>query len=340
MNTTQRIENKGSGNIFIQSVGDNPYICVEGHPSLKLVPVQVRIDKAPARSEVDLLNPCRRSIDLVGREQDLQNLRRWLDSDRQISVRTLIGRAGAGKTRLAIELLAELGNSANSWLAGFVTGRELMRFAQQHNLSGWGWHKPTLVVADYAAAYTKPLKIWLEELADHAVTSTGPPLRLLLLEREASTDQGWLRSILDVGLSNAAVPELFDPPEPMPLEKLESTESRRQILSAMLEVAARHLKTTPVNLPEPGQNHLFDQQLQYPLWKDPLYLIMAALIAAESGSSVNLSLSRTDLAFYWANHERRRLREFAPSASPEAFGHLLEHLAAYASLVGGRIRHY
>ena len=97
----------GHHNIIVQSTGDGAII-IRDLPHLTLIPPANRLPRSPLRSEVDLLNPYRRAIPLVGRVRDLASLWDWLHSPRPISVRTLCGRAGAGKTRAAIELIHRL----------------------------------------------------------------------------------------------------------------------------------------------------------------------------------------------------------------------------------------
>ena len=166
----------------------------------------------------------------------------WLHSSRPISVRTITGRAGAGKTRAAIELVERLDTDRPSqWWAGFVQGRELHRFAAQQNLADWSWARPTLVVVDYAASLVPILRDWLRDLAQNADRADGRPLRLLLLEREAAAGDGWLQSLCLGGYSDAGVPRLFDPLEPKRLDRLDSVEKRREVLAQML--AARRLQS-------------------------------------------------------------------------------------------------
>ena len=95
----------GSHNLTVQIAGDGNSVVV-GQPHLTLIPPGSRA--RAIRTEIDLLNPYCRSLDLVGREADLQSLWDWLHSTKPVSVRTLKGRAGAGKTRLAIELIERL----------------------------------------------------------------------------------------------------------------------------------------------------------------------------------------------------------------------------------------
>jgi len=89
------------------------------------------------------------------------------------------------------------------------------------------------VVVDYTAALVEPLRAWLRELAQHP-GHANRPLRLLLLEREAGANNGWLQSLARGGHSEARLPELFDPLEPKRLDPLESPEHRRKVLAEML----------------------------------------------------------------------------------------------------------
>jgi len=134
-------------------------------PKLTLISPARRLGGRPIRNELELLTPDRRATDLVGREQDLEDLWTWLHSKRPISIRTITGRAGAGKTRIAIELIDRLEvKEPGTWHAGFLSGEELRRFAQLQNLSAWKWPEPALLVLDYAGAHTEPLRHWLKEL--------------------------------------------------------------------------------------------------------------------------------------------------------------------------------
>jgi tetratricopeptide (TPR) repeat protein len=330
MKAKQNARVEGDHNIVVQARGDGIEVQV-GVPHLTLVPPRNRLPrKSPG--PVDLLNPYRRSIALVGRDTDMQSLWDWLHSQRPIAVRTLAGRAGAGKTRIAIELIERLNNErAGQWFAGFVTGTELRRFHQKENLSQWNWARPTLVVVDYAASLVEPLRGWLSELAQHP-GHLGRPLRLLLLEREAAANDGWLQSLARGGHSDARLLELFDPLEPKRLDPLESPEHRRKVLAEMLAAAGKLSGRAPTALPAPGANPRFDRQLAQPVWEDPLYLMMAALLSFESDLVEVLDLPRTELAMQLVDHEVKRLTEGAASPSAQR---LLEHAAAFATLGAG-----
>src|ERR1051326_9027490 len=69
------------------------------------LPIQRFLLPDPPTRELELLQAKHRAADLVGRDSDLDSLWLWLTTGENVSARLLVGRAGAGKTRLAIELL-------------------------------------------------------------------------------------------------------------------------------------------------------------------------------------------------------------------------------------------
>ena len=126
---SQTLTFDGSYNIGVQASGDGITVNVN-LPYLHLVQRHLRL--RPVRKQLDLLNPYSRAVSLVGRQEDLAILQQWLEGPMAISVRCLIGRAGSGKTRLALELCHLVPDAG--WFAGFVERRELARFAGQQNL--------------------------------------------------------------------------------------------------------------------------------------------------------------------------------------------------------------
>ena len=212
---TQRAEIEGQNNIVVQIEGDNNAINLKGlaHLTLTRYLTRRRID-----SDVDLLSPYSRAIPLIGRDRELADLRDWLTSGKPVSIRVLTGRAGSGKTRLALELCEQM--LAEGWDAGFLESGELERFRAQQNLATWGWQRPTLIVSDYAAVHAQRLHGWFQELADNE-GDASKPLRLLLLERNAETGSGWWQTAFGRGGFGArAVQRLLDPADPVELPPL------------------------------------------------------------------------------------------------------------------------
>ena len=110
----------------------------------------------------------------VGRDAELAELDAFLRSDRPFAWWLWTGPAGAGKSRLAVELCRAM---SGPWHAGFL--REL----DQAQLGDLQALCPTLVVVDYAAQRSA----WLSEAIVRLTQRRhGVPVRILVLERAAS----------------------------------------------------------------------------------------------------------------------------------------------------------
>ena len=315
----------GTGNLVIQAGRD---VNLAAGPKLYLTTYESR--RGRIDSDADMLTAQARAIEMFGRAAEMRGLGRWLRNDRAITVRVLTGTAGTGKTRLALELVDEA--IGHDWDAGFVTDRELVRFAAQANLAAWGWQNPTLIVVDYAAARARQLGTWLAELADN---DSATPLRLLLLERHADPDAGWWREALGRGGGEArARRALLDPAAPVAVPPLVDIEVRRRILAVILTRVS-----SDVRPPEPGENPEFDARLARVSWGgEPLFLQMAGVLAAETGFGHVLTLSRADLAFELADREIARIEGIAKANGMEPAKDFVVHMAAYATLCQGLTR--
>ncbi|MDA1100744.1 MAG: hypothetical protein O2967_17370 [Proteobacteria bacterium] len=280
--TAQASELEGDGNVVVQVSGDGNSVVV-GYSYLRLTRfLNRRFSALPDPTETDLLQAHSRSIALLGRETELSELWDWLNDGRAISARVIIGSAGRGKSRLALELCEQA--AAQGWRAGFLTGADLERFRAQQNAGEWGWNAPTLAVIDYAATGAKGLNAWLRELSDHAALTqvgTASPLRLLLLERQAEPNAAgsWWHTVFGGGDGTGqAVGRLLDRPEPVVLQALEGDASRRAVMAAMLEQIGSELQ-----VPAAREDAYFDQRLSALTWGgEPLFLMMAALLASKS----------------------------------------------------------
>lgn len=325
MPDTQSVQCGGNG-CFIVQVQDDGNTVVSGIPHLALLKASAPLP--PSDDLLALFDPWRACVPLAGRGDALTSLRSWLDREgKPISIRVLTGRGGTGKTRLALELCREL--EGKNWQAGFVSTEEADRFFGQQNLGGWGWQRPVLAVFDYAMARTEQLGKWLKELCRNP-GDAGRPLRILLLEREASLEQGWLSRLASEGDTRTRVQPLFDLPDPVqPLHPLHLEADRRAVLARGLELFG-----CAKTLPEPGVDPDFDGQLAGWQWAgDPLYLLLAACVAAEKGLRAALSLNREDAALYVAERELERIGKLA--GDDQDARALLRHTAALATLRQG-----
>jgi len=226
---SQTVESSGNNNIIIQIEGERHQVNLKSLPHLTLTRY---LPRRLVENEADILSPYSLSIPMVGRDDELEKLGTWLDGPKPISVRVLTGRAGAGKTRLALELIEA--RLKAGWDAGIATSHELERFFEKQNLQSWGWQQPTLVVIDYAASHAEAIYGWLAELSDHGGID-GKPLRLLLLERNANQEAGWWRTAFGYADGTAkAIQRLLDPPEPQALPPIDQRERKRAIFQAAL----------------------------------------------------------------------------------------------------------
>jgi hypothetical protein len=321
----------GSDHIAVVVDGSNHSVTIS-RAEARLTLLQRHRRRREPRKDLDLLDPYARAVELVGRSEDLEALNRWLASDRLIAVRCVTGRAGCGKTRLAVELCEKA--ESQGWLAGFATHDELTRFQGQQHLAAWRWPRPTLIVVDYAAASARVLRAWLEQLAEHQENG-GRKLRLLLLERHADAEAGWWAELSRFGgFGTAGLEDLLDPQAPVPLPSLRTLEERRRVLAAVMAAASRLNGIEPaLQPPALDADPWFQAKLGDPGNTEPLYLMMAGLTAVQARVPHMLQLGRLDLARRIAEAEVERIGRLATGRGLD--GGFLQHLAACVTLTDG-----
>jgi tetratricopeptide (TPR) repeat protein len=316
----QRADVDGQGNITVQIVGENNQVTIAGAAALRLTMFPRR---RKGDGDIGLLSAYTQSIERVGRDTEMADLRAWLASERDIAIQVRTGKAGTGKTRLAFDLCDQL-LKEGEWQAGFVNGDQLANLTHDAGAL-WGWEQPTLAVVDYAAERAEVLKRWFGQLETFAPTD-GPPLRILLLERQADAASGWLQTALEIGDSGARAIQATE--KPIKLFGLEAPEHRRAILDAVFAKLHSQIRT-----PAAGVDPDFDRRLDEVTWGEPLFLMMAALLAAESSLPQVLALPRTEIAHKMAEREIGRVRKLARARRLDPG--LLVHMAAYVTLCQG-----
>ena len=161
---------------------------------------------------------------------------------------------------------------------------------------------------------------------------------MLLLERQAQREIGWLAAVFGHGQddrSRAAL-SLLDPPEPVELPAIDDMPSRRQIFATLL---AR--KRADLTAPALGADPEFDRLLRDEKWSgDPLFLMMTGRVAGTVGVKNALALTRTDLATKIAERELDRIGGIAANAGIDTDdrrhpGLLARHMAVLATLGQG-----
>ncbi|MDW8126136.1 MAG: hypothetical protein RMJ04_15330, partial [Geminicoccaceae bacterium] len=326
----QKIEQHGSGNIAVQASESTVTITIGGRA--RLVLERRHAVSRRVRYEVDLLRAEAAAVPLVGRDEAMRRLEAWLEDPAPISVHAIVGGAGAGKTRLGLELCRRA--EERGWRAGFVAAHELRRFAQHESVAAWDRDGATLVVVDHAARSAGSLNALLRALVGRPPQE--PKLRFLLLERHAEAEAGWWADVRRIeGSSDDLLLDWFTGSVPETLAPIAELDDRRAILEGTFKASRKYKLAAAVpELPPPGADPAFEQALAAPgADRAPLFLMLAALFAAEAGLASALSLGRLDLALWLAIRERDLLRALAQDLGVNR--ELLPHLVARITLSRG-----
>jgi hypothetical protein len=332
----QQTQTVGAEAVAVQIAGDsNTVSIIRGGARLALQRLHNR--KTTPTTPIELLRTDVRATMLVGRENDLRDLSDWRASPRRIAVRCIVGGAGAGKTRLAIEACEAA--EGEGWIAGFAPSGELARFHATQNLVHWVLPTDALIVVDYAATSLPILKEWFSFLAPERNRKEGRKLRILLLERHADAENGWWAELnRRESADRAGPPDLIGTDALFRLQPLEATHQRRALLAETMRLAAPLLDPPGQVLepPSPGTDKWFDTRLADDrIDNEPLYLMMAGVHAARHGAPAALALDRVQLAGETATIETARLEKFAIRRGFADKGQLLKHLAACVTLQNG-----
>jgi tetratricopeptide (TPR) repeat protein len=142
-------------------------------------------EPVPAESRASLLRADLAVVGFEGREEDLNDFRRWClntgeNGGEDAPVRLLIGPGGQGKTRLASKLACELLDEG--WVSGWFR-RDHLTEPDYRLLSGN--RLPLLLIVDYAENRPDHVRKLIMAAAAHQ----GAPLRVLLIAR--STGEWW-----------------------------------------------------------------------------------------------------------------------------------------------------
>ena len=325
----------GSGNAVSLSIGGSGVVLPLLRKQIRPPARRWKVSGGERQRELDILNPELSQVPLIGRGALLDDLVAWLDADEDISVHAVVGRAGSGKTRLAIELCGRIDSApeVGAWAAGFLSPTELGSIVETLATQDFEWQRPTLLVIDYAGQSHTAIARWLDRLAYQQI---GAKLRILLLEREAPQGFGWWHELTGSGLNSAAArQQLFHDQmlRPFALPGLEALEERRQVIAAALHrtVALWGQSTPAVSIPAAGSDAGFDARLVDVQFANPLTLVMAGVLAHGQGAKAALALRRLDSARRLARRELDRLKALAGPSQAGAMAHLI----AFNGLTGG-----
>ena len=336
--TTQQQATAGDGSIVVMVAGDGNSVIIHDPARLHAIAHDRYLASymsATADTAQRMLVPHYQGIPFHegARGQDLEMLSAWLDDGARVSIRTLVGPAGTGKTRLAIEFLKRQLKARGDWAFGWLRTEELRRFTEHNALDRCSWAKDACVVIDYASAGVEALRKLAEGSLAAENGAAGAKLRLLLLDR---APDGWYESLkLGYGHQAGAVGALFarQPQDPHRVSRFD-VEDRRAVLRSAIGHFCAEGKRRP-EAPAAGVDAVFDARLgdAGQPWADPLFLIIAAAASVELGLGAALAMSRTELARFAAGHERSRMDRILKPARGRLISPL-HHVAGLVTLAG------
>lgn len=150
-----------------------------------------------------------RATQLVGRTDELSQLKAFINSGSRFSWHLLMGTGGTGKSRLALELCRECGPE---WHTGFLN-----RAKQDFDWSRFRPSRKTLVVIDYVASRAAKISEVILTLSRSAAHYSHP-IRVLLVERNKGS--WWPTFFRDESQSESAEIAACQHGEPLRLKGL------------------------------------------------------------------------------------------------------------------------
>ena len=171
---------------------------------------QPRLDRPLIRGSLFYFGT--RANQFVGRRRYMEQLRSFLDVDAPFQWWVLTGRAGSGKSRIALEFGIQL---KDRWNWGFLPQQNL-------DWNRWLPHTSTLLIIDYAALMAEKAGQIVETLA-HRREKLNKKVRLLLLERSINSIW-WDRDFLKSGSRREALLSTLHSPDVLQLDSMSDDE--------------------------------------------------------------------------------------------------------------------
>lgn len=143
---------------------------------------------SPASNLLAKYHYSQESIPFCGRENELQSLLKFIASKEKFSWWSITGQAGAGKSRLALELLRKL---PSSWFGFFLNDTVTMR-----DIEDFVPFTDTLIVIDYVNGRETLVAGYIRDLYE-LFSTTKYELRILLIERDNRRETGsWYSKLI------------------------------------------------------------------------------------------------------------------------------------------------
>jgi tetratricopeptide (TPR) repeat protein len=286
-------------------------------------------------------------VPMTGREPEMEELfQKLIHSEGSFRWWVMIGEAGMGKTRLAIEFARRM--TSEGWHTGLLSGDDLKLFVNNSLASAWRPHAPTLLIVDYAASKVGDLRrlfvhlsaIEAEAQQEADAPGISPPVRVLLLERHADETRGWLNELLAAGEGFAGdllstdcylgIRKLQPPGGKMTSAATNADLTRQIIENTFARWAAITGQQPP---PMPAFTEKDWRSIQLRTGNRPLYLQMAALHACERHSAEQLpTWGRGELLKSAVERERDYVKK--ECAGNSTLRKAVEHVTAILCLAG------
>ncbi|WP_165969914.1 tetratricopeptide repeat protein [Nonomuraea terrae] len=205
-------------------------------------------------------------VPFLGRDEELDELRSWAAEPDPLSIAVITGRSGTGKTRLAVQLCAELAQAG--WDTGFLPldpVHDLLSGPAGPEVVELDALRETLVVVDRPEPSYPMVGELIRRLAKHG---RNPRVRLLFLVREPGEAEGWRR--LDTA-SGGWLRRLTTTTVQLNIRPLTLPERTEHALAAM-----RAFAPDRADLPDPPR-------LDDPVYGLPFHVHLAALLRVRDG---------------------------------------------------------
>lgn len=258
-------------------------------------------------------------VPFAGRRSELDDLLAWCQSPTPLSAHLVTAPAGVGKTRLAVQLAAEL--SSSNWIAGVLAenapANKLVELARLSH--------PLLLVIDYVEGRISQLEVLVEGIVAHGGHHS---VRLLLLGRSAGD---WLAQIR--GSSNETINELFVNAGRLPLLSLVRPDDRHVEFTRAVQAFSIHLELPADSVVPPAD--LADGHYDRAL--DLHSAALAGLL--DQADDIERTGDTRDPVLRVLDHEKRYWKRSAIKVGDDrATLTMLGYVVALATMFGARTR--
>ena len=286
------------------------------------------VDLIRERTDYLAMTFSERGSDFFGREDEKSRLQEFLADEREIVWWQIAGKAGQGKSRLALHLVDTLDDG--TWYAGFLDARQL----SETNWFETEFLRPSLIVIDYIASTQKAeafmdalnaLRIRIQE------NKINHKVRFLLLEREGyrldqskSGQMNWLDPLVKKPENQQILEKCAFNTQPLELSDLHDDDMRSIIKSWRKKHHEPALSDTEL---DQIIKQLKGNSSQTRAWR-PLFALLFASLSDQSLDK-NQDLSIEDILTAALDEEQSKFWDIEGEPNDHSI-----HIACLATMVG------